>query len=458
LVPSVSEDLQLGGGRPAANSVTSAGPLWGDLLMSKALLEPILDGGISTVNFFNGRLLSAEDLTVEQAANREAQRRIGLASGEGIAFGLEVSTAKDSTADAPVLAVNPGLAVTRSGYTLGFSQETNVSLVRPAAGSTSGGQIGFEACRPVQTGVFVSGEGGYLLTLAPVSGRQGLAPVSGLGNGAATCNSNYIVEGVQFRLIPVDVPPDILSADGPLRNKLAYGCFGVTQSNTYIVDPLGQVASGYGLLDALRPGVLTDCDVPLAIIVWTAADGIKFVDNWSVRRRRTSVAPTPRWEYFIGDRTLAEAEARFLQFQEHIDAITKEGTGAISFNATDRFDFLPPVGVIPIAGDASAGWIDWGSFFGGRGSNDVAALDASVLRPLLNDSFYHEPINLALLDSFHGRQKIQLYIIWENLNAMLGGFTTELSMVFASRTLPYRGTARFGPAQWNFGRFASSVI
>ncbi len=56
-----------------------------------SLQQPILDGGIRSINFFNGRLLSARDLTREQSANREADRRLGQAIGEGIAYGLEVS-------------------------------------------------------------------------------------------------------------------------------------------------------------------------------------------------------------------------------------------------------------------------------------------------------------------------------------------------------------------------------
>ena len=35
------------------------------------LQQPVIDGGIRSINFFNGRLLSARDLTREQTANRE---------------------------------------------------------------------------------------------------------------------------------------------------------------------------------------------------------------------------------------------------------------------------------------------------------------------------------------------------------------------------------------------------
>ena len=46
------------------------------------LQNPILDGGIRSVNFFNGRLLTARDLSREQDANREATNRLGQALGD----------------------------------------------------------------------------------------------------------------------------------------------------------------------------------------------------------------------------------------------------------------------------------------------------------------------------------------------------------------------------------------
>ena len=98
-----------------------------------SLQQPILDGGIRSINFFNGRLLSARDLTREQSANREADRRLGQAIGEGIAYGLEVSKSTASTQQSPVVTVEAGLAINRLGQTLMLSAKTEVALVRQAA-------------------------------------------------------------------------------------------------------------------------------------------------------------------------------------------------------------------------------------------------------------------------------------------------------------------------------------
>ena len=114
-----------------------------------SLQQPILDGGIRSINFFNGRLLSARDLTREQSANREAERRLGQAIGEGIVYGLEVSSAGASTQESPVVTVEAGLAINRIGQTLMLTAKTDVALVRratPGPGSTEP----FGECAPLQ--------------------------------------------------------------------------------------------------------------------------------------------------------------------------------------------------------------------------------------------------------------------------------------------------------------------
>src|SRR4051812_48149119 len=95
----------------------------------------ILDNGIRSVNFFNGRLLSGEDLSQEQTANRTARRYLGQAVGEGVAYGLEVSQSQGvSTPSMPVVTVQPGLAVNRNGQTLALTQSIDLAL---AAGGGS---------------------------------------------------------------------------------------------------------------------------------------------------------------------------------------------------------------------------------------------------------------------------------------------------------------------------------
>ena len=49
------------------------------------------DKSIRSTNFFNNRLLSAEDLNREKDANRAEHKQIGRAVGDGIVNGLRVN-------------------------------------------------------------------------------------------------------------------------------------------------------------------------------------------------------------------------------------------------------------------------------------------------------------------------------------------------------------------------------
>src|SRR5438105_2549128 len=147
--------------------------------MTNNLLTPILNDRTRSINFFNGRLLTGEDLTAEQKSNRVAHSLLGQAVGSGVAYGLEVSeSATLSTKDAPVVSVKPGLAINPNGGTLLLDNDTDISLVRPAS-PANGGSSTFQDCLPTQ-GVFIGDAGVYLLTIGPASLNQGLAEVSGV--------------------------------------------------------------------------------------------------------------------------------------------------------------------------------------------------------------------------------------------------------------------------------------
>src|SRR5438874_8517979 len=154
------------------------------------LQTPIVDGAIHSINFFNGRLLSARDLTLEQSAYREADRRLGKAVGEGVAYGLEVSQAAKSNKQSPAVSVEAGLAVNRRGQTLMLDARADIALVRTTTALASSKV--FSECEPLQTGAYVSGAGVYLLTIAPAQTTEGRATTTGMNPAATTCNSDTI--------------------------------------------------------------------------------------------------------------------------------------------------------------------------------------------------------------------------------------------------------------------------
>ena len=436
------------------------------------LQSPFLDGGIRSINFFNGRLLSAEDLSQQATAHQEANRHLGLTIGEGVASGLQVSpTAAVNTQNDPRVTITPGLAINRLGRTLALPTEVDVSLARPQNNETSTpASATFDNCGELQPGAYITGAGAFLLTIGPASGGSGRAPVSGLGNVAVGCNSRYNIEGVQFRLIELPLKLDILSEREHLRNRLAYACFdpgtknlsailrdpfstNISSRATFLADPFGPHTEKYGLLDALRPDHLTDCEVPLAIVYWTLDNGIEFIDTWSVRRRLINPPANQRWSPLLSDRRVSETEAMFLQFEEQIEDIrAKERNKMPDIQAAQRFEFFPPVGMLPVSAEGSPVGFNTQTFFGARAPKETAIIQGSLLRGLLHEALYHEPIDLRASGT------IQPYLIFENVQAVKKGQCDQLALVFASRTLPFRGVAaQFEFASLDLGRIVTKV-
>jgi hypothetical protein len=421
--------------------------------MIKALHDPVLEGGIAYTAYFNGRLLSGEDLARDQEGHREARRRIGQAIGEGVAFGLEVyETAGDSTRLAPVVTVEPGVAINRKGETLALPSRVDLRLVRSLQPGGAPGGATFRVCDERRPGVFVVGEGVYLLTMACAEAGQGRAPVSGLGNAAAQCNVRAVVEGVQFRLEQPQVAPELLLDRAHLRSRLAAAALGIADRLEGYASPFAPRAVPATLVETLRAaGAVTDCEVPLALLHWNASEGIAFVDMWSVRRRLTPRGADARWASLVGPRRTSEAEATYLQFQEQVDDIVSSGEDASQVAAADRFEFLPPVGILPLQAGARPAF-DPLRFFGAMASRDVAYTDGRLLRSLVEESFSHDAVALA------SGERLQLYLVAENTLAGAAGGAVTPVVVFASPALPYRGVARYGLTRWALGRFAPHVI
>ena len=188
--------------------------------MDVALERPVVTGSsLRAVNFFNGRLLSAEDLSREQATHREGRRQLGRAIGEGVAYGLETAIDPGSSATAPIVTVQSGLALNRRGRALVLHEAARVLLIPPSGVNAAAPASGFADCLPPQSGVYIVGEGVYLLAIGPADMAEDRAPVSGLNaNAAAACNRRYQVEAVEFRLIPLN---DVLQAElGQLATAL----------------------------------------------------------------------------------------------------------------------------------------------------------------------------------------------------------------------------------------------
>lgn len=430
--------------------------------MTVQLKAPLLSDGLKSINFFNGRLLSAEDLNQEQAANKLAHQFLGQAVGEGVAYGFEVQKAIGvSTASAPVVTVQAGLAVNRLGQTLRLPTAVDIALVRPSPNGNTFNAGLFAECEPTQAGQYVAGAGVYLLTIQPASGTDGKAPVSGLGNLDAACNAKYQVDGAQFHLLQLSLTQE-LNDTNRLRNRLAYRCFGAGDSRvtSFFSNPFGISVSQYGLLDDLRPNCLKDEAVPLALLYWTAVDGLKFVDMWSARRRLTRAAADARWPLLTSDRRVAEAEAMFLQFENQIEEMRNDpGENLGTLTASDRFKYLPSVGLLPINGQNvdllpthlqnSLSGFNWQTFFGDLAPETLDVMDVARLPALIHESFNHQPLAVNETAS----RPLTLYLLRENVEAVQANASIQLTVVFARLGVAYSGVTRFDYARWGVSHF-----
>jgi hypothetical protein len=413
--------------------------------MADSLFTPILNTRTRAPHFFNGRLLTGEAMTDEQRAQSVSNELLAQAVGDGVAYGLEVSRATlTDTIDRPVVTVKSGVAINRRGEILLLDSDTQVQLVRPADAVPEPTKI-FRACTPVTTGTYIADAGVYLLTMSSIRAGNGLTQVSGLGDTPAGCNVKYIVNAVEFRLLELPVSDAMLGDVARLRNRAAYACFGVDDLDDFARDPYALTSEPHTLLDDLT--ALTDCDVPLAILYWTATGGIQWIDLWAVRRRiSTAKTASPS---LLDDARLAAAEAMREQFRMQLQSITASN----AYTATTNFRWLPPAGVVPLASATGATGFNVDAFFTGKTWNRHPGwpapiyMEGAMLEPLLRLSAQYPPVDLEQ------KEMIWLYSPRENLRALHTGGNVQPVTVFANANLPFFGEPRFDRAHWNYSNY-----
>ncbi|MBC8160666.1 MAG: hypothetical protein H7Z42_05540 [Roseiflexaceae bacterium] len=336
------------------------------------LTEAIRDSGIRSVNFFNGRLLTGEDLRSEQQAGRNARTLLGRAIGPGVAEGLFAES--KGTAEQLLIHITAGVAINRLGQALTLASEKDIALVEPPDNSVTG-TAGFRVCGDASTGFYVAGSEFYVLTIAPAEYSEGRALVSGLASATAACNTKLIVETAQFRLLPLEL--NLTSDAAHSQNLAAYSMFGATSLAKSFGDPFNML-----LKPPPVPQGITDCDVPLALI--QIVDGkLTFVDAWAVRRACAAPGSAGRWEALFDAGAERRVDAMLYQFQAQLEAIPTSEQA--SMKATDRFHFLPPVGLVPLA---------FSQFFDGLKVTGPLPIAPASVGPLVQAALHALPMNL----------------------------------------------------------------
>lgn len=417
-------------------------------MKSTELLQPILEGGVRSINFFNGRLLTGEDLTAEQAASRDWLGRLGKLLGPGVAGGLTVSPSP--VARKPAVIVAPGLAMNALGQTLRLTSAIEVSLLRPDASPDEAPPVAkdFSDCQPSEMGIYQTGEGVYLLTICPAGAVEGSVPTSGLGNLTASCATRFLVDAVKFRLISLSTAFTSAELTSPkLRNLIASRCFGFAEARSFVTDPFGAPPAIAKLLDTLGKR-LPSSDVPIAVLHWTAGGGVEFVDHWCVRRRLAGPPDELVWSPELGERSLAEGEAVMLQFQDHLDAL--RGSTPEALIAKTAFDYLPPAGVLPLAGPPGFRGHLVDVFFQGFKFRDPIFIEGARAGALLRRALRFPPIDLA------SGEMLWVYHVRENAMKAdgLAGARVQPYVIFTSGQIPYDGEAVYDIAHWDYASYS----
>jgi hypothetical protein len=459
------------------------------------ILEPVLSGGIRNTNFFNGRLLTAEDLTDFQSANAQQHQQLAHALGEGVVYGLEVNLAPSSTPAQAVLRISQGLAFNRKGQAVALPSDTDLALVPPPDPLAADAGL-FQVCQP-PTATVLTNPGLYVLTISPASGFSSeSAPKTNVFNEgvASTCGSRWIVEGAKFSTVQLDLgtnpDPSTLAGQAEqiaasltllleqlsvasgatadslraqiaplmskLRNCAAHLCFGTEQLKGFAANPFGRsngssLFAEYGALDHLRDlGNLSDCDVPLAILYWTTT-GLQFIDMWSARRPVLSQAVSEAWAPLAGQRRAAEGLAMFLQFQCQISGLLNDlsPTALDVVRATDYFRYLPPVGLLPISDIASSSGFEYLTFFSANVYRRPEFMEGARLPTLVRDAFLYPAVDVT--------EKVMVWIYWirENMQAFNTGSSTPANayVVFASGHLPNFGCPHYDVNRWDYSTY-----
>lgn len=424
------------------------------------LLEPVLTQGVRNTHFFNGRVLTAEDLRMEQDANREQHRQLARALGAGIVHGYEVSRGSDVDG-VPALRILPGYAFNPDGDPLALGRTVDLLLVSRESAVLPPEAGLFAVCMAPDDPLELTNVGMYVLTVRPASAfSDERAPMTELGGQgiAGGCGSRWTVEGVRFAVTPLPLAPagttptplaldlaelatqveqdiDLVSRGGAaattevttrlarrlsrLRNGAAYLCFGADRITAQLAAPLpgagaiGFPDAAFGAVDAMRErDELGSCEVPLALF-YLSRRGIEWVDAWAVRRPPVPTPTAGSLPVLPTARALADATAMMLQFQQQVRELTGSTTPTselLLMTARSRFRFLPPAGLLPLRVGSSGRGFDRATFFDGIAYGAAMQVPGAKLRRLLTAGLLHPPVDL---DAEHA--SVELWRVHENL-------------------------------------------
>ncbi len=362
-------------------------------MSNSQVVSTVFNGGLKSTHYFNGRLLSADALSDDQQAVQTRQFWLGKASGYGVIEGLLVSKTPNDTRQ---MSITQGIGINRNGQVIHLPVDITFAPINtsppeqqvtaPKLSEDVGQFTPRIVLEQKALAIELTSPGVYMLTLAPISHYEGQVSMkaaangisSGIGSTTPGIGNRWEVEGVKVKIIRLDDGSlsnlystadlaDFKVNDKTCQNMLAHWCYGTLTLKGIGRNPF-LFQSDYSPLETLdgfrtlSEQDLDRSDLPLAVFSWDGS-ALSFVDAWSVRRRvvlpdaLSGTGRYPLWKALVSDEHRAENQARFLQFQDQLDALIQLGQDATKVSlakvkATDYFGFLPPVGFLPVTYDS----------------------------------------------------------------------------------------------------------
>ena len=346
----------------------------GSQIVTRKGLERVadIDPRLTRSNYFDNRLLTAEDLNRDQIYLDGRLREVGEALGHGILQGLEVTL---DTLDGTLL-VQPGMAVSRAGRVLELTRSLRIDLADRAKIS----ELNAGGHRRFNRGLYA-----VLLNYAEVGTDIAEVFPTDLGE-KRDFQYDVISEGVQLGLVPLQHP---LAQQNPLNLRAAL-----------IREFLGDNSAG---------GVVPEDAVALGVLA-ISSDRPQWLDAQLLRQPlRTLSQP--------GDLQRDLYRHYQLLFD---DVLAERNAGSLGgdFAAVDYFQVLPPAGSLPKQSiDPVTGRQ---GYFPENFNVWAAPLRLSDLQLVREEAMLLQPIDLSLQDP------VDIVVLAALSNASYGRYAQRL--------------------------------